>query len=391
MRAMTESSDFHLAPLPAWASMEASVLLMACLGPQARFVGGCVRDALTGQAPSDLDLATLDAPETVMAKLAAAGFKAIPTGIAHGTVTAVVRGRTYEITTLRRDIETDGRHATVEFTDDWAADAARRDFTLNAMSMDAAGRVFDYFGGRADVAERRVRFVGDAATRVAEDYLRALRFFRFQARFGGDVPDAQALAACQQAAAQLKNLSAERVRGELFRLLEGPNAPAMLRLMQRLQMFDFWLPELGDPVALERLQAVAAKVGARVDAVLALAALVSAASAAAVAKRLRCSNADAARLVALTAPSAALDPAFDDRQRRAAFYRLGGDPAPFVLLAWSKSPGFDSMFAHAAAWVRPKFRLNGDDARAAGIAPGPAMGAWLKAREEEWIAAGCPV
>jgi tRNA nucleotidyltransferase/poly(A) polymerase len=149
--------------------MEASALLMACLGPQARFVGGCVRDALTGHAPNDLDLATSDAPETVMAKLVAAGFKAVPTGIAHGTVTAVVRGRTFEITTLRRDIETDGRHATVEFTDDWPADAARRDFTLNAMSMDAAGGVFDYFGGRADLAQRRVRFVGDAAARLAED------------------------------------------------------------------------------------------------------------------------------------------------------------------------------------------------------------------------------
>ena len=388
---MSGSPSFVLSPLPAWASMEASALLMACLGPQARFVGGCVRDALTGHAPNDLDLATSDAPETVMAKLVAAGFKAVPTGIAHGTVTAVVRGRTFEITTLRRDIETDGRHATVEFTDDWPADAARRDFTLNAMSMDAAGGVFDYFGGRADLAQRRVRFVGDAAARIAEDYLRALRFFRFQARFGGDVPDAQALAACKAAAPQLTKLSAERVRSEVFRLIEGPNASAMLRSMTESHMFDFWLPELGDPSALDRLQAVAAKVGARVDAVLGLAALVPANGAAAAAKRLRCSNADAARLVALTAPSVALDPAFDERQRRAAFYRLGGDPAPFVLLAWSKSPGFDAMFANAAAWVRPKFKLNGDAAQAAGIAPGPAMGAWLKAREEEWIEAGCPV
>ncbi len=387
---MSGSPSFVLSPLPAWASMEASALLMACLGPQARFVGGCVRDALTGHAPNDLDLATSDAPETVMAKLVAAGFKAVPTGIAHGTVTAVVRGRTFEITTLRRDVETDGRHATVEFTDDWPADAARRDFTLNAMSMDAAGGVFDYFGGRADLAQRRVRFVGDAAARIAEDYLRALRFFRFQARFGGDVPDAQALAACKAAAPQLTKLSAERVRSELFRLIEGPNASAMLRSMAEAHMFDFWLPELGDPSALDRLQAVAAKVGARVDAVLGLAALVPAIGAAAAAKRLRCSNADAARLVALTAPSVALDPAFDERQRRAAFYRLGGDPAPFVLLAWSKSPGFDAMFASAAAWVRPKFKLNGGAAQATGIAPGPAMGAWLKAREEEWIEAGCP-
>ena len=388
---MPDSAFFEISPLPAWASMAASVSLLACLGTRARFVGGCVRDALGAQAPGDLDLATPDAPETVLAKLAAAGFKAIPTGLAHGTVTAVVQGRRFEITTLRRDVATDGRHATVEFTDDWAADAARRDFTINALSMDAQGRVYDYFGGCADLAARRVRFVGDAATRIAEDYLRVLRFFRFQARFGGPEPDAQALAACSAAAGRLKNLSAERVRGELFRLLEGPNAPAMLRSMQAARLFDFWLPELGDPAALERLQHVAAKVGMRVDATLALAALVPGARAAAVAKRLRCSNVDAARLAALTAPSASLDPAFDERQRRAAFYRLGDDPAPFVLLAWSKAPGFDAMFAHAAAWVRPKFKLDGAAARAAGLEPGPAMGAWLKAREEEWIEAGCPV
>jgi len=388
---MSDSSAFVLDPLPAWASLEASALLAACLGSAARFVGGCVRDALAGQAPADLDLATPDAPEIVLEKLAAAGFKAIPTGVAHGTVTAVVRGRTFEITTLRRDVETDGRHATVEFTNDWTADAARRDFTINAMSMDAAGRVYDYFGGRADLAARRVRFVGDAALRIAEDTLRVLRFFRFQARFGGPHPDADALAACAAAAENLKNLSAERVRSELFRLLEGPHAPAMLRTMRAARLFDFWLPEMGDPAALERVQAVAGKVGARVDAILALAALVPAAGAAAVAKRLRCSNGEAARLAALTAPSARLDPGFDERQRRAAFYRLGSDPAPFVLLEWSKAPGFDEMFAAAAAWVRPKFTLNGAAARAAGIAPGPAMGAWLKAQEEAWIEAGCPV
>ena len=390
---MDDSSDFRLSPLPPWAVGAETRALLACLGPQARFVGGCVRDALLGIAPNDIDLAGPDRPETAIAKLEAAGFKAIATGLAHGTVTAIARGRRFEITTLRRDVATDGRHATVEFTDDWRLDAARRDFTVNAMSMDADGAVFDYFGGRADLAAGRVRFVGDAAARIAEDYLRALRLFRFHARFGRGAVDAAGLAACKAAAEGLKILSAERVRSELFGLLAEPAAAAMLAAMRDAGLLAFWLPESKDAAALARLHAVAAQARARVDAVLALASLLTAADAAAVAERLRLSRAQAARLQALCAPVVRLDPASGEKQRRAAFYRLGDDPAAHVLLQWSQTPqapGFEALHAAAGTWVRPGFPLSGEDARRAGFEPGPAMGAWLKAREEEWIEAGCP-
>jgi tRNA nucleotidyltransferase/poly(A) polymerase len=390
---MADSSDFRLSPLPLWAAGAETLALLACLGPQARFVGGCVRDALVGVAPNDLDLAGPDRPETAMAKLEAAGFKAIATGLDHGTVTAIVRGRRFEITTLRRDVATDGRHATVEFTDDWRLDAARRDFTINAMSMDADGAVFDYFGGREDLAAGRVRFVGDAAARIAEDYLRALRLFRFHARFGRGAVDAAALEACKAAAEGLEILSAERVRGELFGILAGPNAPAMFDAMRGAGLFAFWLPELVDTAPLARLLGVAGQARARVDAILALASLLTAADISIVAARLRLSRAETARLQALCAPPVRLDPACGEKQRRAAFYRLGDDPAAHVLLRWSQTPeapGFAALHAAALAWVRPKFPLSGEDARRAGFEPGPAMGAWLKAREEEWIEAGCP-
>jgi poly(A) polymerase len=389
---MADSSDFRLSPLPLWAAGAETRALLACLGPRVRFVGGCVRDALAGLVPNDLDLAGPERPEATMAKLEAAGFKAIATGLAHGTVTAIVRGRRFEITTLRRDVATDGRHATVEFTDDWRLDAARRDFTINAMSMDTDGAVFDYFGGREDLAAGCLRFVGDASTRIAEDYLRVLRLFRFHARFGRGAIDAAALAACAAAADQLKNLSAERVHSELFGILAGPNAPAMLDAMRDAGLFAFWLPELKDTAPLARLLGVASQVRARIDAILALASLIAAADVPAVAARLRLSRAETARLQALCAPVQRLDPTADEKQRRAAFYRLGDDPAAQVLLQWSQTPEasrFDALHEAALAWVRPKFPLSGEDARRAGFEPGPAMGAWLKAREEEWIEAGC--
>jgi len=390
---MVDSSDFRLSPLPLWAASAETLALLACLGPHARFVGGCVRDALAGTVPNDLDLAGPDQPEATMAKLKAAGFKAIATGLAHGTVTALVRGRRFEITTLRRDVATDGRHATVAFTDDWRLDAARRDFTINAMSMDASGAVFDYFGGREDLVAGRVRFVGEADARIAEDYLRVLRLFRFHARYGQGAVDAAALAACKAAAAKLEILSAERVHSELFGLLAGPNAPVMLDRMRDAGLFDFWLPELKSTGGLVRLQAIAANMRARVDAIMALASLLAASDVGTVAARLRLSRAERVRLQILCAPVVRVDPAASEKQRRAAFYRLGDDPAAHVLLRWSQMPdeaGFEALYAAARAWVRPRFPLSGDAARKAGFAPGPAMGAWLKAREEEWIEAGCP-
>ena len=187
--------------------------LLAVLGalPAARLVGGCVRDALAGRALADIDLATPDRPEAVMQALAAAGLKYAPTGLKHGTVTAISDHRGFEVTTLRRDVETDGRHAEVVWTDDWAVDAARRDFTVNAMSMTQDGTVFDYFGGQDDLAAGRIRFVGEPAARIAEDYLRILRFFRFQARYGRQSPDAATVSAVRGGIGGLGRLSPERI------------------------------------------------------------------------------------------------------------------------------------------------------------------------------------
>jgi len=381
----------RLAELPPWATMDASRDVLAALGGNARFAGGCVRDALVRQAPADLDLATPLPPDAVIASLAAAGIKAIPTGIAHGTVTAVCRGRSYEITTLRRDVSTDGRHATVAFTDDWRADAARRDFTINAMSLGPDGALYDYFGGRDDLEAGRVRFVGDPETRIREDVLRLLRFFRFHARYATGACDAAGLAACRALAHLLPGLSAERVRGELFRLLAGPRAAATLATMRDAGALAHWLPEAGETAALARLETIVAETGAAPSPVRALAVLIPAGTAATVAHRLRLSNAEAARLKALAAPAARLDPRGDETARRAAFYRLGDDPSEHVLVAWAKAAdpaGHAALFAAAAAWVRPRFPLDGADARAAGIEPGPAMGAWLRRCEAAWVAFG---
>jgi len=383
-----DSPATRLEPLPQWATMDAARDVLAALGGQARFVGGCVRDALAGLLPTDLDLATDLVPDAVVAKLEAAGLKAVPTGIAHGTVTAVARGRKFEITTLRRDVSTDGRHPTVAFTGDWREDAAPRDFTINAMSMSAEGDVFDYFDGRADLAARRVRFVGDAGARIREDVLRALRFFRFHARFGGETMDVDALAACRELAPLLANLSAERVAGELFRLLEGPRAAATLDAMRAAGQLAHWLPEVGSTGVLARLETLVAAHGAPPSAVRALAALLPPDTAALVATRLKLSNADAERLAALLKPAARLDPMASVPVRRAAFYRLGGDPADHVLLAWARAAsdgGFPPFLEAARGWVRPRFPLNGEDARAAGILPGPAMGEWLRRHEESWV------
>ncbi|MBI1245381.1 MAG: CCA tRNA nucleotidyltransferase [Alphaproteobacteria bacterium] len=387
-----DSAPEKIAPPPPWLDAEPARDVLAALGGQARFVGGCVRDALLGQPPADLDLATPLVPEKVIGMLEAAGLKAVPTGIAHGTVTAIARGRKFEITTLRRDVETDGRHAVVAFTEDWRADAERRDFTINAMSMSADGTLHDYFDGRADLAARRLRFVGDPATRLAEDVLRLLRFFRFHARFGGAEFDAPGLAACTAAAGALPGLSAERVAGELLRLLEGPRAAEMIAAMRAAGALAHWLPEAAGTQTLARLEAHVAASGTSPSGLRALAALVPGDAAATVAQRLKLSNADADRLAALVRPAVRLDPHAESPVRRAAFYRLAGDPADHVLLAWARDvdglagdKAWLALLGHARGWVRPRFPLNGADARAAGIEPGPAMGAWLRRYEDAWV------
>ncbi len=223
----------------------------------ARYVGGAVRDTLLGLAVSDIDVATVHPPQDVVRRLQAAGIKAVPTGIAHGTITAVADGTVVEVTTLRHDVTTDGRHAEVAFTEDWQADAARRDFTMNALYADMhTCRLHDYFGGVADLRAGRVRFIGDPLRRIAEDHLRILRFFRFLARFG-DSPDAAGLDACIARANDLMALSRERIADELLKLLVARDAVAVLRLMTAHSIWRPVLPEL-DLAAVERLAALSA-------------------------------------------------------------------------------------------------------------------------------------
>ena len=350
-------------------------------GSPARFVGGCVRDALIRQDAGDLDLATPERPERIMELLAAARIRAIPTGLSHGTVTALSGERRLEITTLRRDVATDGRHAEVEFTSDFDADAARRDFTINAMSCDGSGRLHDPIGGRADLAAGRVRFVGDARRRIAEDYLRILRFFRFHARYGRGPADPEALAACAELAHGIDRLSGERIRQELWRILAGPEAASTLRLMQVTGVLDRAVSALASVGALERLVARHPEA----DALLRLAALIREApeaEAVLLAGRLRLANAERDRLLALVrAPLP--DLAGGPPAMRQAIYELGpGLFGDLVRLGGGDQARAALDLAHS--WQPPRLPLRGDDLLARGVPSGPAVGRLLAAVERDW-------
>lgn len=359
--------------------------------PGTRIVGGAVRDALAGRPVADIDLATPLPPAEVTAALARAGLKSAPTGLAHGTVTAIACHRGFEVTTLRRDLATDGRHAVVAFGADWREDAARRDFTINALSLAPTGEVFDYFGGIADLRAGRVRFVGPAARRIAEDTLRILRYFRFHARYGTGAPDPEALAAIAAARAGLAHLSAERVWSELKRLLATPRPAPALALMEKTSVLPEVLPD-STPARLAALLAA----GLPPDPVLRLAAL-SAAPPAALAARLRLSGAESATLAALSADTPPVPPADapDDDLRRALALMPGtlpaGSPAPGPLLAgraWlaGRPPAFAEALRSREA---PLFPLRGRDLRAAGMAPGPELGHLLEQVRAWWLATGC--
>jgi poly(A) polymerase len=379
-------------PLPSWADDAPARAVLAALGQEARFVGGCVRDALIGAAPVDIDIGVPYPPETTLAKLAAANLRAIPTGIEHGTVTALsgpgAQAAKFEITSLRRDVETFGRHARVAFDADWREDAARRDFTINALSLDQAGALHDYFGGRDDLAAGRVRFIGDAAARIREDVLRILRFFRFHARFAQGDFDGASLAACREGAALLPNLSAERVSGEMFRLLAGPRAAPMLAAMRDAGLLAHWLPE-ADSAGIAHIAALDAfeiESGAAADPIRRLACLVL--DARDFARRWRLSNAQAARLERLIRPPARIDASLDAAALSRAFYWLGDaakDRALIDAALFADSAQAVAVFAAAEKWTRPVFPIGGEDLRAAGVAPGPAMGSASRTAERAWV------
>lgn len=359
------------------APVRAVVAALGQGGGRARFVGGCVRDALLGIEPQDIDIATTDRPERVMQLAKAAGLAVVPTGLAHGTVTVIADHCPVEVTTLRHDLETDGRHATVAFTDDWAADAARRDFTINAIYADPDGTLFDPVGGRADLSDGRVRFIGEARDRLAEDYLRGLRFFRFHARFAQGPADAAALEAISALRDGLRRLSAERVSGELLKILGLPRAPEAMALMQGAGVLDVILPEAGAP-GLTRL-AMAHDAGAG-DGLLLLAALLpdQPAVAHAVAKRLRLSRAEEARL------AAALDPVDLAGERKALVYRRGRQAVQDRLVLTGRAAEMPAL----AALEVPAFPIKGADLVALGAPKGPVIGKALAAVEAWWLAAG---
>lgn len=378
-----------------WLTAPAPRALLAALkarGSIVRFVGGCVRDALAGRQVQDIDIATADPPAVVMDLLKAVGIKAIPTGLDHGTVTAVVQGRPFEVTTLRRDVETTGRHARVAFTEDWEADAARRDFTLNAIYCDPDGTLYDPTGGIADLAAGRVRFVGNASRRIEEDYLRILRFFRIYAHFGRAPADADALWACRQHVKGLAILSAERVAHELLRLLAAPDPAAALRLMLQADVLPAVLPEAAD---LDRLAALARIDGADIVPVRRLSAVlgISPRDANVVAVRLKLSNKDRQRLLAAAAVAIGPDP--DVATVRATLYRNGVEAfVDQVYLRWAEAGGrageyrFPALLAIANEWSPPRFPLTGDDVLALGFERGPKIGELLSEVERWWMDGG---
>ncbi|MBB3771850.1 poly(A) polymerase [Angulomicrobium tetraedrale] len=368
-------------------------------GEEARIVGGAVRDWLIGRGSrSDIDIATTAPPDEVIRRARAAGLKPVPTGIEHGTVTIVAQGEPYEVTTLREDVETDGRRARVVFGRSWAHDAARRDFTMNALYLTRAGDLIDLVGGAADAKVGRVRFIGDPDRRIREDYLRILRLFRFHAAYGRGPFDEDALAAAIRNRDGLARLSRERVRAELMKLLVAPRAAPTLADMQRAGLLE---PVLGRPGAVEtfaRLAEVETALGRGADAIRRLGALAVRGEGDAQALRgeLRLSNAEAARLAALAGP--APTPGMCEKGQKAFLYRMGREAfedRALIAFARSRAPlddaGWRALAALAADWPLPVFPLRAADFVVRGLSPGPALGAALKRAEEAWIEAGFPM
>jgi poly(A) polymerase len=367
---------------------------------EARFVGGAVRDTIAGMRIGDVDIATPLPPDRVMDLLKSAGIKVVPTGLAHGTVTAVIDGAHFEITTLRRDVKTYGRHADVVFTDDWREDAARRDFTINAMSMTQAGEVFDYFTGRDDLAAGRVRFVGDAATRIREDVLRLLRFFRFHAHYGKGAPDGEALAAAGAAAHLISTLSGERIWNELSRILEAPDPAGALKLMDEAGVLaDVLANVLAGAHHFARLIALVTLEGDQglaPDAVRRLAGVIETdrAGAEALAARLKLSRADRDQLVYLVENGMSVTAGWTATDARRAIYRVGRDRfRDTLLISWAgdlsatadAGASYGALIDATASFTPPVFPIGGADAVKLGLKPGPEMGAALAAVEAWWL------
>ena len=388
----------HSIGLKPWMKTAAPVFdaLEAKGGPDcARFVGGCVRNALLGKPVDDLDIATLLTPDQVTEALLAAGLKAVPTGVDHGTVTAISGGKPFEITTLRRDVATDGRRAVVAFTQDWSEDAQRRDFHLNAVYSDREGNLFDPTGqGVADAQAGRIVFVGDAATRIAEDSLRILRFFRFHAWYGKGEPDAAAVAACAAGKGLLKNLAAERVAKELLKLLGADDPRPAVALMAKTGVLTELLPAAQDLTAFDALVEFEVDQLFTNDPILRLATLIpnDQIGAGKAAEALRLSNDQKERLIQAMGKTPRITSWMSPRESRRAVYKIG--VATFshrITLAWANAGRtgathqWRGLLALAESWTPPPFPLTGEDVIKSGVPKGPMVGQVLREVEEWWI------
>ena len=371
-------------------------------GEEARVVGGAVRNALLGEPVGDIDIATTAMPDEVVRRVAAAGFKPVPTGIEHGTVTAVVDGTPFEVTTLREDVETFGRHARVAFGRNWQRDAERRDFTMNALYAARDGTVHDHVGGLDDLEERRVRFIGDPAKRIAEDYLRILRFFRFHAAYGdGGHPDAAGLSACIAGRAGLETLSRERVRTEMLKLLPATHAvPALVSMSEAGLLVAVLggvplLASFANMTKLERELSLAPDPVRRLGAL----AVSTGEDAERLRERLRLANSEYDRLESIAEGWWHISAATGMHDARVLIYRLG--PEKFLdraLLAWSRAwsesvadDRWHDLVLLPGRWTAPAFPLKAADFLARGVAKGPALGAALRAAEEAWVALDFPM
>jgi poly(A) polymerase len=369
-------------------------------GEEARVVGGAVRNALLAVPVGDIDIATTAIPQEVVRRVQAAGFKPVPTGIEHGTITVVADGRPFEVTTLREDVETYGRHAKVVFGRDWRRDAERRDFTINALSASRDGAIHDYVGGLADVAERRVRFIGEPARRIAEDYLRILRFFRFHAAYGRGLPDPAGVAASIAGRAGLDQLSRERVRMELIKLLLAEHPVPSLAVMAEaglLEQVVGGVPLLASASNMIKLEAELALAPDPVRRLGALAVSIVE-DAERLRERLRLTNAEHEQLMSMAEAWWRISAAWGEPEARVLLYRLG--PERFtdrVLLAWTRAPegAADARWRALATlptrWIAPAFPLKAAHFIARGVPRGPRLGDALAAAEEAWIAEGFPL
>ena len=367
-------------------------------GEEARVIGGAVRNALLGLAVADIDIATTALPDEVIRRAAAEGIKSVPTDIEHGTVTLVLDSHPFEVTTLREDTETFGRKAKVAFGRDWARDAERRDFTINGLSVDAAGIVHDYVGGLADIAERRVRFIGNPAERIAEDYLRILRFFRIHAAYAAGEVDRAGYLACIGGREGLASLSAERVRMEMLKLMVAPGAAGAIvamadsGLLQQIIGGVAYTGPLDAMIGIERILDLPADAMRRLGAL----AVAVTEDARRLATRLRLSNAEAKALDSMGHRWWRLI-SMDEATARRRLYRLGADAyRDRLMLAWARSGGGDAgdwrqMADLPRRWSAPRFPLRAADFIARGIAEGPALGHVLTIAEDAWLAAGFPL